>query len=299
MNTSAQLCSALLLIAACTGSPAVRDGMTGGSSGAGTQPAAGDTSIASGGAAAVVPPSTGDSGADEQPPSLGATDAGPDARVTTPELDCSFTGEPRIEPADAEVSSPQQFTLVGVSALPAGCLRWSSSPSGFDVYNSMGEYDEVDLDSDTGALSVWGLPNDVVLTISAVVADKAVAMTTVRYYDPGRALSGALHEVAVLRCPDYVEVPRTGIGEVFLEDFKVTFQPFETYVDYSGFSSINVDAQDPRRGTFSFEVDWSNFEPETLVRSGSYTARLDGRIELRDVWLGPDQAQCGHVLERW
>jgi hypothetical protein len=122
---------------------------------------------------------------------------------------------------------------------------------------------------------------------------------TVHYFEPTRALEGVFSEVGVLRCPDYVEVPREQIQEIFLEDFQVTFMSFETYVDYSGVSSHEPNLVDPRSGTFEFTVDWSNQKPDTLDYSGTYRARPDGYLELRDVWLGPDAAQCGHVLERY
>jgi hypothetical protein len=223
------------------------------------------------------------------------TDAGRDAG---PPLDCTFTGTPQIEPADAEVAVTTQFTLEGVSALPPGCLAWRASPSAFAIYNSF-SLEKVELDPDTGELRVYALPNDVVLQISAEVGGEVVATTTVRYFDPGRALDGVLHEVGVLRCPDYVELPREEIQEIMFHDFMVTFVAFETYVDYAGYATVLPDPGDPRRGTLSFVVDWGNVEPSTLDTEGSYVARQDGRIELRDLWLGPDAAQCGHVLERY
>lgn len=222
-------------------------------------------------------------------------DAGRDAG---PPPDCSFTGTAQIAPADVEVAVDTRFTLEGISALPPGCLTWRASPSAFDVYNSF-ERNEVDLEPDTGELHVYGLPNDVVLEIRAEVAGEVVATTTVRYFHPQRVLDGVLHEVGVLSCPGYVEVPREQIQEILFQDFMVTFVAFETYVDYAGQATVQPDPVDPRRGSLSFVVDWSNFEPPTLDTEGTYVARTDGRIELRDLWLGPDAAQCGHVLERY
>lgn len=139
------------------------------------------------------------------------------------------------------------------------------------------------------------------LLILVDVAGETIAQTTVRYFDHQRVFEGVFFEVGVLRCPDYVEVPRENmIQEIFLEDFQVTFQAFETYVDYKGTSTHQRTPPDTRTGTFEFTVDWSNFEPDSLVKSGTYHARRsDGRLELRDLWLGPDATQCGHVLERF
>lgn len=224
-----------------------------------------------------------------------AVDAGSDAG---PEPECSFSGELRIEPGDVEVAGAVQLTLVGNVQPPTGCVQWRTVPSSFSIFGSR-ELNEVVIDAETGELEVSNLPNDVSLWVIARIGSEDVAMTTVRYYDPRRALSGVFREIAVLRCPDYVEMPREQIQEIMLEDgFQVTFQAFETYVDYAGASSSQRDPTDPRGGSFSFSVDWANFEPETLITSGRYVAR-NGVVELRDLWLGPDEAQCGHVLERF
>lgn len=268
---------------------------------AGREPAAGTAGSAVDGAPA--PPDIvheADARPPADPPDAGLRDAAPDAM---PEPRCELAGEPRIEPSGIEISGaqPQQFTLEGVTGLVPGCVRWQVSPSGFRVFGT-NDIVSPTIDPETGVLtSLGGIPDDVDLLILVEVGGEVIAQATVRYFDPKRVLEGVFHEVGVLRCPDYVEVPRENtIQEIFLEDFQVTFQAFETYVDYRGTSSHQRTQNEARTGTFEFTVDWSNFEPDTLVKSGTYHARRsDGRLELRDLWLGPDAAQCGHVLERW
>jgi hypothetical protein len=212
-------------------------------------------------------------------------------------LDCSFTGTPHITPTLPDIGFAQTFALQGVPALAPGCLRWSSAPSSYNYYLSASK-NGVQLDPASGMLSVFNLPDDVDLTIIASIANVEVARTTVHYFDPNYALAGAFHEVAVLRCPDHVEVPRMEVREIFLSDFKVTFHPFETFVDYRGRSTSTTDAVDPRRGTFEFTMT-SGQVPQSVDSAGTYYARRDGLVELRDLWLGPDAAQCGHVLQRY
>jgi len=79
----------------------------------------------------------------------------------------------------------------------------------------------------------------------------------------------------------------------------VTFTAFETYVDYKGSYGSRRDPLDPRHGELEFSVEWSNFVPDSVDAMGSFYARPDGLLELRDLWRGPDAAQCGHVFERF
>jgi hypothetical protein len=79
----------------------------------------------------------------------------------------------------------------------------------------------------------------------------------------------------------------------------VTYQPFETYVDFAGHVTWMRNTIEGYAGRFEFSVVQSSFVPDNLDSAGGYVARPDGRLELRDVWLGPGAAECGHVLERW
>jgi hypothetical protein len=72
--------------------------------------------------------------------------------------------------------------------------------------------------------------------------------------------------------------------------------PFERYVDYWG--SFDADAS---AGTFTIAVDGGNVIPEDVDPTGTY-AIVDGRLELRDIYLGtyrdPTPRACVHVFER-
>lgn len=251
----------------------------------GPGPARGDEGAAAGaGFPEGAPPQEGDAG---------TVDAGP-------ALDCAFSGAPRIEPSDAEIARTQRFTLEGISPLPEGCLRWSSMPDSFPLYGTS-ERDPVELDPTTGELRVSNIPNNTPLTIRASIEGEVIAMTTVRYFDPSRLVRGIFAETAVLRCPDHVEVPRNEVGEIIFDgELSVTFAPFESYVDIHGRYTWMPTTADGREAALELVVDdYPAFlDPQWLDTSGTFIAHEDGSFELRDIWLGPDEPQCGHVLRR-
>jgi len=222
----------------------------------------------------------------------GTADAGAAA-----ELDCAFTGEPRIEPADSEFSTPQRFSLEGISELPEGCVRYAIDPDSYSRYGS-GKRDSIDFDPATGELATSRLRNNTVFEVTAFVAGEPVATTAARYLDGSDPLHGLYEEIAVLRCPDHAEEARDEVGELRLTgDLTVTFHPFETYTDYEGQYTWTSDPDDPRRGQLELSVATGEV-PDSFDPSGSFYARPDGLLELRDLWLGPGDAQCGHVFER-
>jgi hypothetical protein len=235
-----------------------------------------------------------------------STDAFADVGDSGREVNCEFTGEPRIEPADAEISTTQRFFLEGISQIPPECLQWRISPSSFRVYGSSDRI-SVDFDRDTGELRITNRINNTAFEIFAFIADEWVATTSVHFFDKDQPITGVFREVAVLGCPDYSEIPREMIDEIIINMgpsirelvMEVTFVPFESYVDYRAVVNWIPDIIDAHQGGFEFFVDWAALEPDTLDKEGRYIVRPDGRLELRDLWLGPDAAQCGHMIERW
>ena len=97
--------------------------------------------------------------------------------------------------------------------------------------------------------------------------------------------------------------PRDTINEIILYGngtFTVTWAPFETYVDYWGDYTFDLDA-----GTFSMVIRNGNFIPDDFDGEGRF--HLEGeQLILESIWLGtsdwrgipnpPNDPHCGHIL---
>lgn len=169
---------------------------------------------------------------------------------------------------------------------------WSVSPD-----------DGARIDPATGELTIDAdVPSGSEFTVSAEVEDGRHEVTAeVHVYTPeGNPLVGLWQEQAQLACGDGAEVvPDMPIEElVFAADgqFAVTWQPFESYVDYWGTYAFDLDT-----GTIELHVTSGNRVPPDIDGQGRFAIDDNGDLVLTDIWLGdPDGATdppgCGHRL---
>lgn len=121
-------------------------------------------------------------------------------------------------------------------------------------------------------------PAGTVVTISYVVAGHRLTGTLRIVGAAEVVLTGKRGQVSVEGCPGAERV-----GELEFRDnsrFAVTFQPFESYVDYWGSYSFDSDT-----GALEMKADGGNFVPGGLKLAG--TAGIDGnRLVLKGIYLG-------------
>jgi hypothetical protein len=184
--------------------------------------------------------------------------------------------------------SIQCFIPVDVAA------TWSVSPD-----------DGATIDPDTGALTIDpDVPSGSGFTVSAVVADGQHMVTAdVHVYTPeGKPFVGFWREVAQRSCDDGTEIdPSSPIEElVFAADgqLAVTWQPFESYVDYWGTYAFDLDA-----GTVELTITSGNFVPNDVDGQGRFMFDEAGKLVLIDMWLGTSHSSegppnCGHRFSR-
>ena len=135
-----------------------------------------------------------------------------------------------------------------------------------------------------------------------IEAGRRVLEREIFVYTPESApLKGSWTEVAQLDCNDGSELsPEQPIAEfvVWAEgSFFVTWTPFELYVDYGG-TYVYL----PPSTDFEAMTDGGNYLPVDFEGSGSAEIDGQGRLVLRDLWLGSPQGasnppRCGHVFE--
>jgi hypothetical protein len=170
------------------------------------------------------------------------------------------------------------------------CATWSVEPAAGAT-----------MDSHTGDLTIEAsVPGGSVFTVSADVENgRRIVIADVHVYTPqSNPLVGTWHEEAQLSCSTATEVtPSAAIGElVFRADdsFAVTWMPFEVYHDYWGTYEYDL-----AQGTLDMTIDSGNHVPADFDGSGSFSIDDQGRLVLRDLWLGSARegggpANCGH-----
>jgi hypothetical protein len=112
---------------------------------------------------------------------------------------------------------------------------------------------------------------------------------------------GTWRESLQLPCGGGAEVaPAQAIEEVIFDPeggLSVTWEPFETYVDYRGTHAFS-----PGDGTVELDVERVNYVPTDVDAAGTFAVE-GGELVLRDMWLGspklgPQAANCGHRFTR-
>jgi hypothetical protein len=174
------------------------------------------------------------------------------------------------------------------------CATWSVEPS-----------EGATIDAGTGRFTVEpGTPSGEVYTVTADVENgrRLVSVEVYVYTPEANPLVGLWREEAQLACDTSEdEVPEERIGELRFDadgTFSVTWMPFEIYKDYWG--SYQFDSQ---QGTLHLDVEGGNYVPEDVDGSGSFLIDEQGRLVLRDMWLGTPHggsgvAHCGHRFTR-
>ncbi len=175
-----------------------------------------------------------------------------------------------------------------------GCATWSVEPT-----------QGASIDAQTAALAVDdGTPSGSVFTVSADVENgQRIVLIEVHVYTPeDNPLVGLWREEAQLVCGRGTEIiPEEPIGELrFGADgsFAATWMPFEISVDYRG-----MYAYDLTRGTLDLVVEGGSYVPDDVDGSGFFSVDEEGRLILRDMWLGSPwggtgSANCGHRFVR-
>ena len=288
------LAVAVLGFGACTEAGA-DDGDETGSAGTGS----------SGGAGTEGPGSSGMADTSAGPGGTGSSD-GADSSTGSSACDLPALSQQEIDDlvlwtgfdAAVPVGGSLQVTLGQLAAGPPqpidACVQWSVAPA-----------DGASIDGD-GLLTVdEGAAEGTVYTVTADVEDgRRILTVDVTAYVPIEAsIVGYWTEVSQIPCmgpPDPV-TPESIIYELQFVDtgeFRVTWQPFELYVDYWGTWTY-----DEGTGALSMSVSGGNYEPPDLDLDGTATVDAGtGQLTLTDMWLGTPQrgvapAQCGHVFE--
>jgi hypothetical protein len=174
------------------------------------------------------------------------------------------------------------------------CATWSVSPGAGAT-----------IDSETGVLVVdSSTPSGEAFTVTADVEEerRLVSIDVYVYTPEDNPLVGNWREEVQLACQTWQELaPEEPVGELqFRADgsFSVTWMPFEIYRDYWG--SYRYDLEE---GSLDLATSGGNYVPEDVDGSGSWEIDEEGRLILRDMWLGTPHgasgtANCGHRFVR-
>jgi hypothetical protein len=178
------------------------------------------------------------------------------------------------------------FTPVPVSA------RWSlSADTGGHI------------DPTSGRLTIDpAAPAGVTFTARAAVADgrRTIERQIYIWTPEANPLIGFWREAAQLNCDTADETaPEHPVQELaFMPDgtFTVTWMPFESYRDYWGAYTFDLEA-----GTLELVVTGGNTIPDDVDGAGAFAFDPNGRLILREIWLGTPTggvapAACGHIF---
>ena len=158
-------------------------------------------------------------------------------------------------------------------------------------------------DAATGRLTIdAATPGGTVLTVRADVEHgrREVERQVHVWTSEANPLVGVWREEAQLACGDQAErTPPLAIEElVFAPDgtFTVTWIPFESYRDYWGTYTFDLD-----KGTLRLTVSGGNSIPPDVDGDGAFAIDAGGRLVLADLWLGTPPveaaaARCGHIF---
>jgi hypothetical protein len=190
-------------------------------------------------------------------------------------------------------------TQVSVALQAAGppypidvCVTWSIAPA-----------DMASIGADGVVTVPASTPPGTVLDVTADVEDGRRILTTqlTTYESVQASIVGLWTEVSQSPCGGGPLIdPEQVIYELqFVDtgDVRVTWQPFELYVDYWGTWTY-----DESSGALSIAVTGGNYVPDDLDTDGTATLNEDGQLVLTDMWLGTPidgsaPAACGHVFE--
>ena len=199
-----------------------------------------------------------------------------------------------MQPGETWEFSPGVVECCYVFEPVDACATWSVSPT-----------DGATIDAETGVFTVDpGTPSGKVFTVTADVENgRRLVSADVHVYTPeANPLFGVWGEEAQFSCEtDEEVVPEERIGELSFGangEFSVTWHPFEIYKDYWGTYTFGLN-----QGTLDLTGAEGNYVPENLDGSGSWFIDEEGRLVLKDMWLGaprggPGTINCGHRFTR-
>jgi hypothetical protein len=199
-----------------------------------------------------------------------------------------------MQPGGTWEFSPGVVECCYVFELVDTCATWSVSPT-----------DGATIDAETGVFTVDpATPSGKVFTVTADVEKgrRLVSAKVYVYTLEANPLFGVWREEAQFSCEtDEVVVPEERIGELSFGadgEFSVTWYPFEIYKDYWGTYTFDLN-----QGTLDLTGAEGNYVPEDVDGNGSWSIDEEGRLVLKDMWLGtPGGGQgvvnCGHRFTR-
>lgn len=174
------------------------------------------------------------------------------------------------------------------------CVTWSLHPT-----------EGASINADSGAFAVDATTADgSVFTVTANVENgrRVVSIEVYIYTTEGSPLIGTWTEIAQFICDSSEEVvPEENIGELVFEGdgtFSVTWIPLEVRYDYWGMYNFDLDD-----GTLDLSIKGSNYVPDDVDASGSFSIDEQGYLILTDMWLGSapqatSKVSCGHRFQR-
>ncbi|KAA3643798.1 MAG: hypothetical protein DWQ07_16920 [Chloroflexi bacterium] len=241
----------------------------------------------------------------------------------TPEETATNSIDPQVEPTLEEALDisivPQSIDGPPVSGhlqIEAGgqlelrlarlvCCVFFESVEANVAWSLVDEPQDAEIDPQSGLLTVGeGVTNGSTFTVIASVASGQQVFeeqVTVFVLDEN-PLVGIWTETAQLACEVYEEITvEDPIGElIFSADgsMSVTWQPFEAYIDYVGEYKLG------EQGAITFNPRSVNYQPGNMDNAGTYLIDEQGRLVLRDIWLGvPPYSSaatinCGHIFTK-
>ncbi|HYN89284.1 MAG TPA: hypothetical protein VER55_12165 [Ardenticatenaceae bacterium] len=243
---------------------------------------------------AVEPPSATPSPAPTTTPASTANCPEPLDEETLNNLSLSMDSSIGLMPGDSYDFELGVIECCYFSEPVDACAIWSVEPA-----------EGATIDPHTGVLQVDpATPNGAAFTIRADVESgrRLVSIGVYVFTPEANPLVGNWREEAHLGCGTGQMIrPEAPMQElIFKADgtFTATWFPFEVYVDYWGPYSYDLDA-----ATLELEIESGNYIPEDFDGSGRISFDPEGRLLLKDIWLGspPNGAipsKCGHRFTR-
>lgn len=175
-----------------------------------------------------------------------------------------------------------------INRIPDLTVVWSVEPTG-----------AAQIDPQTGVLTASADAGNTSVFVTAAAPNGLSKTASVSIYDQ-RPIIGVWQEEARIDCATGAFVESSSlIYELIFDannEFRVSWSPFEVYVDYVG----TYTADTPH---LSMRARLLNYLPHDFEGEGTYEIDEEGRLVLRDLWLGTspyasETTSCGHRFVR-